>query len=286
MERVHTIEQYKNLVKSNRDNARGGITNNYLGIDSINKYISLGRLFYETMENGYLLYLDEGKYYRMIYCGKNIAVKPIEPKDKPVMLRFIYDINTNKQQEWEEFLCGIGLVKFDNTVQILAKVSEQSDVELKLSKTMRFIERFGFRICYADRNMIDDIMNLRNREPVLSRYHFEFETDDEIYKDIDDGLYRVVLNKENEVIAAQHFKEKNGTINGEWLAVKEEFKLQYGIGGALAYHSFDYAKQKGVEMYYGWVEINNENSLKYHKSLGYKQTDKRSESWIMEAENE
>ena len=34
MERVHTIEQYKNLVKSNRDNARGGITNNYLGIDS------------------------------------------------------------------------------------------------------------------------------------------------------------------------------------------------------------------------------------------------------------
>lgn len=286
MKRIYTIDQYKDLLKENKENSRGGLTNNYLGIHGIKKYISLERMYFETMEKGYVIYLDEGKYYRMLYCGRAENINRITPKDKPLMFRFIYDKNTDKKQEWDNILSAFGLSEFDNTIQICANISEQHDVDVKLAKSTRFIERFGLGISYATQGMIDEIFRLRDTEPVLSIYHFEYETESEICEDIVNGLYRVVTNKDNEVVAAQHFIEKNGTINGEWLAVKEEYKLQYGIGGALAYHSFDYAKQKGVDMYYGWVDIKNENSLKYHESLGYRMTGKMSESWIMEAKNE
>lgn len=80
----------------------------------------------------------------------------------------------------------------------------------------------------------------------------------------------------------QQFSIENGTIQGNWLAVKDEYKVRYGIGTAMAYHSFVYAIEHDIHSYFGWVVKDNDKSIKYHESIGYELTDKVSEEWILE----
>lgn len=63
--------------------------------------------------------------------------------------------------------------------------------------------------------------------------------------------------------------------------MKAEYKEKYGIGAAMAYHSFAYAIEHNIMNYFGWLEKDNEKSLRYHQSIGYRLTGKVAEDWIL-----
>lgn len=284
MERLRSIEEYKSLLSSYKKIYRSGYSNNYLSIDKIERYINLQRIYFDTNETALLFFSDEEKYYRL-YAMLGIDMNlNIHKPDKPLMLRNIYKkgVKTEALLKFEEVLKRQGFILYDETVQILAQpLGKKEEIQSKYNKASSLLDRFGIKIGYAQKKDMAQIVDLRNEEPLLKDYHFLYETEEEILADIEKGYYRCAFNHLGEVCAAQHYSVINDTLQGDWLAVKDEYKIRYGIGSAMAYHSFLYTIEQGILNYYGWVARDNVKSIKYHQAIGYELTDKWADEWLL-----
>ncbi|MCH5270294.1 MAG: hypothetical protein J1E83_06040 [Lachnospiraceae bacterium] len=262
---------------------RKGYSNNYLSTDKIERYISLQRIYFEKNETSLLFFTDEEKYYRLhAMLGPDMDM--ICKQDKPLMLRNVYreGMKTDALLKVEGALKQQGFLLYDETVQILAQpLEKREEIQRKYNKASSFLNRFGIKIGYARKKDMEQIINLRNNEPLLKDYHFLYETEEEILNDIEKGYYRCAFNQLEEVCAAQHYSISNNTLQGDWLAVKDEYKVRYGLGIAMAYHSFLYTIEQGISNYYGWVARDNIKSIKYHQAIGYELTDKWADEWLL-----
>lgn len=284
MELLKNLGEYKELLLCYKKKCRGGYSNNYFTMDRVIRYIDLQRLFYETGDDYLLFFVDEGNYYRVhVHVSSETHLK-IEKKDKPVMLRTVYKegIKSDALVCLEKDLLDIGFILYDESLQIVAQPLEMVEpVRKKSEKTLSFLQRYGIRLGYAGKEHLPEILKLRDAEPALKEYHFDFETREELLENVAKGYYRCAFNEQGEVVAAQQFSVENGTLQGNWLAVKEEYKVKYGIGTAMAYHSFMYAIEHEIPNYYGWVVRDNDKSLKYHESIGYTLTEKFADEWLL-----
>ena len=283
MERLENWEKYRELLKEAKQRGFTRFVNNYLDMDAVKRYIGLGRMEYGQDEGGLYIYTDEGSFYRLyIQCGEN-GIKPPE-RNKPVLVRNVYR-EGNKGAVWQEVerqLQRLGFSPYSRSAQILAvPLENRENVLEKLGKAERFLGRFGLRIIYADSSQLESIFRLREREAELKPFHFSYETLEERQQAIEKGYFRCVVNAQNELCAAQQFSVERNGIQGNWLAVETDYKEKYGIGAAMAYHSFAYAIEHNIRNYFGWLEKDNEKSLRYHQSIGYRLTGKAAEDWIL-----
>lgn len=282
LERVESREKYSELQSAAKQQGFARFTNNYLNMDAVERYIGLGRMEYEWDGGGLYLYTDEGPFYRLyIRCGEN-GIK-LSEREKPVLVRNVYREGSKGEalQDVEGQLRRLGFTQYSRSAQILAAPLEnRENVSEKLRKAEKFLARFGLRITYADRSQLEDIFRLRDQEPDLKPYHFSYETMEEKERAIEKGYFRCVVNAENKLCAAQQFSVERNGIQGNWLAVETDYKEKYGIGAAMAYHSFAYAIERNIGNYFGWLERDNEKSLRYHQSIGYRLTGKVAEDWV------
>lgn len=283
MERLENWEKYRELLKEAKQRGFTRFVNNYLDMNAVKRYIGLGRMEYWQDEGGLYIYTDEGSFYRLyIQCGEN-GIKP-PGRNKPVLVRHVYR-EGSKGAAWQEVerqLQRLGFSLYSRSAQILAvPLENRENVLEKLERAERFLGRFDLRIIYADSSRLESIFCLRERETELKPYHFSYETMEERQQAIEKGYFRCVVNAQNELCAAQQFSVERNGIQGNWLAVETGYKEKYGIGAAMAYHSFAYAIEHNIRNYFGWLEKDNEKSLRYHQSIGYRLTGKAAEDWIL-----
>lgn len=284
MEILKNLEEYKELLVKYKPVCRRGYNNNYLSMDMVERYIELQRIYYEAEDNALTFITDEEKYYRAYVQTNPEADITIQKRDKPVLVRNVYKENkkTDVLLKFEDKLKKQGFSIYDESVQIVAKPLEmKEDVQKKYDRAFSFLERAGIKIGYATEENFAEINFLRESEPILKDYHFLYETESEILDNIKSGYFRCAFNMDGKVCAAQQFSVENGTIQGNWLAVQEEYKVRYGIGTAMAYHSFLYAIEHEVQSYFGWVVRDNTKSIKYHQAIGYELTDKFADEWLL-----
>ncbi len=283
MERLENWETYKGLLREARQRGFIRFSNNYLDMDAVKRYIQLGRTEYSLDGNGLYICTDEGAFYRMyLQCGQNEIKLP--RRDKPVLVRNVFRQGemSAAQKEVESQLQGLGFSLYDESVQILAKPLDfREDILAKQKRSERFLTRFGLNIFYSDSSRVEEIIWLRDHTPELKTYHFLYETMEERRQAAENGFFRCVSNAQGEICAAQQFYVKRNTIQGNWLAVKPEYKSKYGIGAAMAYHSFAYAIEHNINSYFGWVVRDNIESIRYHQSIGYEIMDKMANEWIL-----
>lgn len=285
MEKLRNLDEYKELLSSYRQIYLSGYNNNYLSTDMVNRYIDLSRIYFEANAKSLLFFTNEETYYRLyILLGKELEID-VKRQDKPIMLRNIYrkGKKTDALLKLERGLEKQGFSLDDETAQILARPMEDKEtVRLKYDRAASYLNRLGIKIGYAKEKDISQILDLRNHEQLLKDYYFFYQTEEEILEDIRNGYYRCAFNHLGHVCAAQNYSIKNGAVQGCWLAVKDEYKVRYGIGSAMAYHSFLYAIDKGISYYYGWVARDNSKSVKYHQSIGYEICDKWADEWLLQ----
>ncbi|MCH5275689.1 MAG: hypothetical protein J1E65_07600 [Lachnospiraceae bacterium] len=284
MKKISSLEEYKTILKEGRLRCKGGFNNIYLGMEAVSRYLSLGRIYYELNDNSLILYTDEEVYYRIyLLCSLHGSLR-ISAQDKPILNRNIY-IDSDKSDsliQIEDMLRQQGFELYDQSVQALAKPLEMEEtVRTKYDASMAFLKRIPIDIVYANEKQLDEIISLRNAEPLLKPYHFSYQTREEMLRDIEKGFYKCAINAKGEICAAQHYTVENGTIQGDWRAVKEEYKVKYGIGTAMAYHSFLYAIDRKISNFYGWIVRDNVQSLKYHEAIGYTIGNKFADEWLL-----
>ena len=281
MEQLVSFDKYKELLNS----VKTTTTNMYLGVDDIKRYLSLERLYYEMNSTGLFVFTDEENYYRMyVYLNSNDKFD-IHPYDKPIMTRNIYKENNKPKrlQMIEQGLKQNGFQLYDESVQIYINPMENENrIRDCYEKSISFLGRTGIKIIYAKEQHLNEIIALRNDTTELKPYHFFYETREEMLQNIQKGYYRCAITQDGIVCGVQQFSVEGKAVQGNWLAVKEKYKVKYGIGMAMAYSSFVYAIDHNIPNYYGWVVRDNIKSMKYHQAIGYKITQNVSDEWLLE----
>lgn len=286
MERLKNIEDYKALLREYKTVCRRGYTNNFLNTELIKRYLDLQRIYYIAIQDALIFITDEEKYYRLhVSVSPQVNILDVKNMDKPLLVRNIFKEGkkTKELLSFEKVLKETGFHIYDESVQIVAyPLNLKEDIRKKYEKAAAFLARTGIHIGYAENEYnLKEIQLLRQEESVLKDYHFTYENEDEILDNMKKGYYRCAFDSSGTVCAAQQFSVENGTVQGNWLAVKEEYKVRYGIGTAMAYHSFLYACERELPTYFGWVVRDNEKSIKYHQSIGYEVTDKYADEWLL-----
>lgn len=111
----------------------------------------------------------------------------------------------------------------------------------------------------------------------LYELYYRYLTDANIHKEIG-FLYQV----DDKFVAFINFSIRHEYVNGtdtspvlfiEAIYVLEEYRKQ-GIASKLIRHAEDYAKEKGIKQIASYCLIDNTNSELFHKSCGFKETER------------
>lgn len=283
MKKVHDLESYYAIVNEVQNRNRPIFTNNFLFPESIQRYISLERLYYEECSSGLFLYLDEETHYQVYYYLKQNVEVAMSAKDKPVLIRNLY-VDSKKKDSLlylEELLRVNGFKNVGRMGQVLydpSTVLEKKKKEFQL--VLVNMETEGFILAPINSNQLGDLSELKKGIKDIPYYQFEYYSDQEILEEAAEGRYVGIVNKEGILCGARQILVEGKGMYG-WVAVREDYTGIFGLGAAFSHYSLNYALQHGLKGM-GWIEESNTRSVKYHKKLGYQWTGKYMDEWLLD----
>lgn len=286
MERLKSIDDYYILIKEVRRQCKISFSNMYCMTNEIQRYIDLGRLYFIKLESGVAFMIDEEKYYKLCLYVDSTASFFIPELDKKILMRNIYreGLKNNSVQQVENGLIQNGFQKDGTSVQIQGSPSEITDRKKSVERCIGIIERNGYKIVQADAAMLDGIENLLEEVPFLHDYHTDFKTTEEKQQNLKQGGYLCVIDEHGKVCAATVTWVHGKSADGGAIAVREQYRT-LGLAPAICYERLKQLKGQGVGNLQGWVLLDNEASIRYHKSMGFEFMDRYADEWIREGKN-
>lgn len=280
MEELKDLETYGALISSIR---KMGVkfTNNNLFADDIKRFIELGRIKYDYSDRCLIFILDEDKYYRLL-----LHIDPDQPLDlpeldKPILIRtrFVKDKKKDGLLKLEDQIRRKGFALKDTNVFItLDSEPFRETYKRKYQRCKKILAYSNLRILRVDYSYYDQINTLLDSQDMIKYYHRPYRTEDEIKSAFENGDYVAIINENDEVLAytSGHFEAAKKQADA--MIVKEEYKL-YGFASILFYYCLAHASY-GISK--SSLNLTNSASIKLHKSLGWKFSDRYMEHWLKE----
>lgn len=284
MEKLQGIEEYKALLKEVKKEHKSTFSNLYFMPKDIERDISLGRAEYEKNEAGVFFYFDEENYYRVCMCVGAGSTFSIPKRDKKLLVRNIYrktdkDEKNEKMIQFEKELQKNGFDLVGTSFQVSGTMTGVAEKCLSLEKYYYSMERKGFRCIEAEYPLYKEIEDLILSSDVIKDYQMHYLTEEEKQM-MPPGSYICVLDREDQICAAAIAYVHDGISRDGVFAVKEEYKMR-GIAPLLTYKRYNWSRKNKVVLGQGWILIDNDASIKYHKNLGYESTGKYANDWLL-----
>lgn len=283
MKKVENIDEYFTVVNWKRKENKATFTNCYLYQDEVQRLITKEKIFYEKVDGGILIYVDEMEYYQMYYYINVEAAWKIERKDKDIVIKNIYiEGRKNKKlalfegkiQEFGFYLLDrLGQIECD--MQILQKKME----ELYPSAKNLFIQN-GFTLIEPNLEIISQIRSFQKNIEEIPIYQIPYFDDEDFITFGKKKQIFCVLDKNGQLGAIKVFLEEKATYG--YVAIKEEYQRWYGIAPVMSHLSMNYAKERKIKLL-GWIADTNIKSIKYHMKIGYHWTGRYTDEWILKA---
>lgn len=278
MNRLYSIDQYKELRSKLKSKCKKIVFNVYFLTDEIKRYIEIERAYYVECDDIVFFIFDEEKFYRVCFIAAVNAKGVLPQLDKCCLVRNIYIKERKKEDilQIEKILLNNNF-KFAETV-ICMQI--ETDKILDNSSSIEFYKSMlvnaGYYIGTANFSMINEIENLIDTTPMIRTYHLDYRTLTEKEKLIAEGAYMVICNPEGKICGVELSTIKNDVGIGEVIIAKDKIA---GAASILSLERMKKMKSKGIPVVDGWVLENNEQSVKYHKKLGYTLTDRLVDEW-------
>lgn len=285
MDKLNNIEEYKALLKQFRKEHKTFFSNLYFMPKDIERYISLGRVEYEKKEEGLFFYFDEESYYRVCMYVEARGEFSLSRRDKKLLVRNIYREN-EQDEKLKKFESNLKISGFDlvgTSFQIQGITKELWQNCSRLEKYFPSMEKKGFSCVEADYSRYKEIEDLILDSDIIKDYQMNYLTEQEKQQMIA-GSYLCVLDKQNQICAASIAFVHDGIARDGVIAVKEEYKMR-GVAPMLTYQRYKWFWENKVDSAQGWILVDNNASIKYHTSLGYRSTGKYANEWILEKVN-
>ena len=278
-----SLEQYYNYVKDSKKRCRISFSNMYCLPDEIERYIALGRMYVEKLDSGLAFFLDEETYYKLCLSVDAKVSIQIPKVDRKVLCRSIYRENglNELMNSIDAQLEKNGFARVGKAIQIQGNPEELLLKKKSIERGISILNRNGFCIRRADENMIDEIEKLIESTKYIRDFHSDYRTLEEKRENAVRGGYLCVVDKEEKLCAATVTWLKGSNADGDAIVVKDEYK-RLGLAPVLCYERMKYLQECGVKKFTGWVQTDNELSLRYHKSMEFQLGDRYADEWLME----
>lgn len=286
MDKLIDIEEYKMLLKQFRKEQETFFSNLYFMPRDMERYISLGRVECDKKDEGLFFYFDEESYYRVCMLVGTGQAFNISRRDKRILVRNVYrkKEQDEKLRKYEENLERNGFELVGTTFQVQGIPKELQQNCSHLEKHVLLMQNQGFRCIEADYSNYKELEDLIWDSSIIKDYQINYLTDQE-KQVMTAGSYLCVLDKQDQICAANVVFVSDGVVRNSATAVKEEYKMK-GIAPLLAYQRFKWYCDHKIDLVQGWIMVNNDASIRYNKSLGYRSTGKYANEWILEKVNE
>ena len=280
--KVLSVQEYKELTEDFRSICRRPFSNIYLMSDDIKRFIELERVSFEKSDYGLIFYFDEDTFYRVCLYVDEKQLFEIPSRDKKLLIRNVYRTKKKdvKLSYVEERLQSLGFKQEGTTAQIEGNPQELIANCKVIEQYAKKMERMGYSCIIPDISCYEEIEDMILESRVIKDYHMTFRTKEE-KRNMEKGSYLCIVNEKGELCAAIIADIDVDIAQIEALAVKEEYKIR-GLAPILDYKIFKQLCERKIGLVQGWVELDNDDSLRYHMSLGYRFAGKQANEWILE----
>lgn len=276
-----SFEQYKAMYKDAKKKYKGGFSNIYYLPEHIKRYIELGRIEFMENNTGLFLAVDEGEYYKLSLISINPNDYQLPYFNKPVLFKNVYKkfCDNEYYENITDWLKRQGFKKKSTFVQIVGNSGEMVKKLSFVEKMKKSFENKGFYIGVPTLDMLPEIDKLIYSSDFLDNYQFEYRSEEERKKLIEDGCYIVVVDNNKKVCGVSLAEITNGIADGLEIAVAPEYKM-HGIAPILSYERYKWLQEKKVEVIRAYVRTDNERSKRYHANLGFEYKDMYVDYWM------
>lgn len=283
MYKVESMEHYKILLTESQNGHKGMVSNSYMFLGEIQRYIDLGRFYYEKLENGIVFYSDEESHYRCYLHVDTVGTaKKIEKKDKILLAQLLYRGNKGaKEQRMSARLEEVGFSLRDTMDYITVDVSQCiKKIEPRLKYIYRLLdeEHLTFRTLLPDE--LDQLLEFQNNIDHIPYYQIVYHSPEEYRELIRENRLECIVDWEGNLCAV-HFSNTGNSRGEGWLAIKEAYRRAYGIILLFSYSGMKRVKKNGIKRANAWVLRDNTESIKYHRKLGYIWENRVMEEWLL-----
>lgn len=282
MKKLESLAEYKNIINEFKSVCKRPFSNLYYMPNDIERYIELGRARYEKSESGIVFFFDEETYYRAcLYANINEKIS-IDCQDKKVLVKNVYQEGKKR----ENLLCAerqleeLGFEKVGVSVKYQGEVPQMFQSCKQMEKYVEVLERKGYHCRVPDASMIEEIETIIFESDVIKDYQLDYWTNEEKKRGLENGFYLCIVNADNQICAAEICKLDDDISEGLALAVREKYRM-HGLAPMIVYHRFSQLYHREIKRMQGWILTDNEPSLRYHKSIGYKFTNEYADEWIL-----
>lgn len=254
MEPVRDAAQLNMLIADAKNKCDASNINCYMMSDEIRRVCAESRLYYEEIEAGLLIYLENDRVFQMsLYVNPQIPLK-INHTQKPLTAAFI-GMNTPsvKTSQAIEALINAG---FSHNAS-----AKRMSMNLDYNHLVKAPDTVG--VITADRNHVRQIMTLWEDtfEPVSN----DLPDEGELLKLIDAGNI-ICVQDGKEIVGALQMEFSGHTALSRHYAVAPECRGK-NIGKALTAEYHRRATEKDVRILYLWVAT--EPAANFHAHFGY-----------------
>lgn len=283
MKKVDSLSQYKRLLSEVRQkNGKYLVSNSYMFIDGVQRYIDMGRFYYEQLAGGVVFYSDEETHYRCYFHLSPAGTVKLERKDKLLLAQLIYKKSKRaKEQILTEKIEEAGFRLQDQMDYIERehsingqKLKRLAEYSRKLLTEAHLVIRPPFP------NEIGKLIEYTKHIEQIPYYQLPYCSPEEYELAAKENRLVCVVDQNGNLCAACFSEITNGSSHG-WIAISPEYQKAYGIIALLNSPGREHTKKNGVSKTHGWIERNNTESIKYHKKLGFVWRDRVMEEWLL-----
>jgi len=276
MIKLKSVDEYKEMRRRIRRGSSKLFTNITFFGNYLERYIQNGRALYQEFKNGFLLMLEEEKYYKLYLYTDAEQELSIEKMEKKVVFRYTYRKDNNEEcpPYIEEWLSRNGFRKDGTSVYAHANVEDIYNKCLEIEPFVKKLEAKGFSYKQLEPGCYDAVEKMLISTEKIRDYQLEC-SGDEVIK----TCYAIVDSKENLCAVCMWLPEGEGATVGNM--VKDEYK-KLGLAPMLTYYTNKWLRDNGIKQSYGWIYVDNQDSLNYQTKLGVKFENKYMDDWVLE----
>lgn len=282
MEELKDTQTYGALINAMR---KKGVkfTNNNLFSEDIRSFVERKRIKYHVSERCLIFFLDEEKYYRLLFHLDPDHSWDLPKLDKPVLIRTRFTKGKKKAEllKLEGQMREKGFVLKDTNVFVTLDFAPFKEFyRQRYERSKKILKASHLRIIGADYSYRSQIDKLMDGQDMINYWHRPYQTEDEIKSAFDRGCYTAIVNEKDEIVAYTSGGVGEGKLQPDIaMVIKDEYKRS-GLAVILFYYCLAY--EPSDLMRKTSIDLANSASVKLHKKLGWKFTDKYMENWLLE----
>lgn len=280
MKKIESLSEYRALLGENKKTHNGIDKNCFLLPSGMEKFISAGKVYYRSYDQGILIFIDENSYYNLYYYIEKGSTFPVFSCEKPVLIE---ELSQNGSRDAyiaanEARLKAAGFGFYRKSFQYEIGIGAEEQQRFCTAEKEQAMKASGFRYdtaCYAD-----------FRPQIISLWKASLDFGDISGDDLalelsQDEELLTVIGADGDIACTYLYEIVGRDVSEGRHVVTNPSCYRKGLGSFVLGLTLDHLRTEGIKRHYTWIHEQNIPSVRMHERLGFLRNGRSSIQYIL-----